>query len=133
MRDGGASTAADAAIDRRQFLRRATLTVGAASLMSLPVVARAARKRTPLRSRMPTRISWQLSTHGRRDCKACKSHAANRFYRKRSAADLDRAHPGCNCGIVQHPLPVATFNCLFAGNRDVFDRRSKPRNRCKGI
>jgi hypothetical protein len=133
MASGGMPVLAGLAIDRRQFLRRVTLTVGAASVMSLPVVARAARRRTPLRSRMPTRTAWQLSTHGRRGCGACKGHSANRFYRKRSAADLDRAHPGCNCGIVAHPLPVATFNCLFAGGRDVFDRRSKARNRCKGI
>jgi hypothetical protein len=69
-------------------------------------------------------LVYRLSTHQRRSCGACKAHGANRFYQTRTAADADRAHPGCNCSIVKHPLPRGRVVQMFREG-DVFDRRSR--------
>jgi hypothetical protein len=69
-------------------------------------------------------LVYRLSSHRRRTCGACKAHGANRFYKTRTAADTDRAHPGCNCSIVTQPLPRGLVAKLFR-HGDVFDRRSR--------
>jgi hypothetical protein len=54
-------------------------------------------------------------------CAACRSHAAHRRYRRRDAAERDRAHPGCHCQILPSPAEPAMAG-RFAG-RDVIDDR----------
>jgi hypothetical protein len=93
-------------IGRRAFLR---------------LVALAAEGR---RRKKKTKVVFRLSTHRRRTCKACKGHAANRFYRTRKAADKDRAHVGCNCGIVRQTIDRQLAKQYFKGRRKVFDLRS---------
>lgn len=113
-------------IGRRRILGLVGAT-GAASLLR-PVEALAGQREQGSTHRR-TDVAYRLSTHGRRVCGACKSHAANRFYRTAKKADGDRAHRGCNCAIVAHPLPAGTYHRFFAGKRDVWDRRWEPRSR----
>jgi hypothetical protein len=76
------------------------------------------------RKRKKTKRVFRLSTHRHRTCKACKAHAANRFYRTRKAADKDRAHAGCNCAIVTQTIARPLAKQYFKGRRKVFDLRS---------
>lgn len=47
-------------------------------------------------------------------CNACKAHARNRLFPTREAADRNRAHTGCNCGIVRRgKLPYVVWVGLF--------------------
>lgn len=102
---------------------------GAAGVLRPVDVLAGGRRRDHARRR--TETAYRLSTHGHRVCNACKGHAANRFYRTPRAADRDRAHKGCNCAVVPHPLPAGTYNRLFSGKRDVWDRRWEPQSRSR--
>ncbi|MGE3499336.1 MAG: hypothetical protein AB7N53_15730 [Candidatus Binatia bacterium] len=103
---------------RRQFLRLTAVSAGA-TLASLAVSACGGdSKKTPSRV-----TAFRLSTHGERTCGACKAHGANRFYRTREAADADRAHLGCNCKIVTHPISADRAKEYFRDG-DAFDKRS---------
>ena len=105
-------------IGRRTFL----LQLAALGLVAaLPVRALGAERRR----KKKTKVVFRLSTHGRRCCKACKGHAANRFYRTRRAADRDRAHVGCNCKIVEQTIARELAKQRFGGRRKVFDLRSE--------
>jgi hypothetical protein len=106
-------------IGRREFLRLAALAGLAAAL---PGSALAAERR---RKKKTTKVVYRLSTHARRCCKACKGHAANRFYRTRKAADKDRAHPGCNCAIVTQVIDRTLAKHYFKKRHKVFDLRSE--------
>lgn len=103
-------------IGRRAFLRLVALGLVAV----LPGQALAAERR-----KKKTKVVFRLSSHGRRNCKACKGHAANRFYRTRKAADGDRAHVGCNCPIVSQVIDRRLAKHYFKGRRKVFDLRSE--------
>jgi hypothetical protein len=98
-------------IGRREFLR--LLVLGAAALAPSPAFARRRKRK---------KVVFRLSTHGRRTCKACKAHAANRFYRTQEAADADRAHAGCNCAIVTQRIKRRLAKRYFEQG-DVFDPR----------
>jgi len=104
-------------IGRRAFLRLAAL--GLVALLPGSALAAEGRKR-----RKKTKLVYRLSTHRRRTCKACKGHAANRFYRSRRAANKDRAHAGCNCAIVAQTIDRRLAKQYFKGRRKVFDLRS---------
>lgn len=111
-------------IERRAFLR--LLAVGAVgAIAALPGASLAAEPRR--RKKKTTKTVFRLSTHARRCCKACKGHAANRFYRTRRAADKNRAHPGCNCAIVTQVIPRKLAKQYFKGRRRVHDLRSAGR------
>ena len=104
-------------IGRRAFLRLAAL--GLVALLPGSALAAEGRKR-----RKKTKLVYRLSSHRRRTCKACKAHAANRFYRSRRAANKDRAHAGCNCAIVTQTIDRRLAKQYFKGRRKVFDLRS---------
>ena len=102
--------------------RRAFLGLLASGLVALLPGAAASVER---RRKKTTKRVFRLSTHRRRTCKACKAHAANRFYRTRKAADKDRAHAGCNCAIVPQTIDRTLAKHYFEGRRKVFDLRSE--------
>jgi hypothetical protein len=104
-------------IGRRGFLRLVALGLVA----TLPGAALAAEGR---KRRKKTKVVFRLSTHSRRCCKACKGHAANRFYRSKRAANKDRAHAGCNCAIVTQTIERKLAKQYFKGRHKVFDLRS---------
>jgi len=67
---------------------------------------------------------FRLSTrHNRRPCKACLSHANNRFYLTAADADSNRAHPGCSCVVQARTIDTSTVARYFANGRKVFDLR----------
>jgi hypothetical protein len=104
-------------IGRRDFLRLAALG-GLAALLPGSALAAEGRRR-----KKTTKVVFRLSTHRRRTCKACKAHAANRFYRTHKAAGKDRAHAGCNCAIVKQVIDRQLAKQYFKGRRKVFDVR----------
>jgi hypothetical protein len=113
------SGASGPGVDRRSFLRRTVAGLGASALMSMPVVQHAEAA-----TRKKVRTAYRLSTHGRRECSACKIHAANRFYISADVANIDRAHRGCNCGIVTQDLVQSLWACFFRrGKAKVYDLR----------
>jgi hypothetical protein len=113
------SGAARTAVDRRAFLRRTVAGLGASALMSMPAVQHAEAA-----TRKKVKTAYRLSTHGRRECSACKIHAAKRFYISADIANTDRAHRGCNCGIVTQDLPQSLWSCYFRrGKAKVYDLR----------
>jgi hypothetical protein len=72
-------------------------------------------------------IIYHTSTRKRRSCGACKGHALNRIYSSRQAAEGDRAHPGCNCRIVEERINWRDYVRAFwpgsQGGEAVYDRR----------
>ena len=107
-------------LGRRQFLR---LSAVGAGVSVASVVASGCGCDSGATAAPGTASAFRLSTHGERTCGACKAHGANRFYRTREAADGNRAHPGCNCKIVTHPISTDRANGYFR-NGDVFDQRA---------
>jgi hypothetical protein len=102
--------------------RRAFLGLLASGLVALlPGSALGVQRRR----KKTTKVVFRLSTHRRRTCKACKGHAANRFYRTRKMAGKDRAHAGCNCAIVKQEIDRNLAKQYFKGRRKVFDLRSE--------
>lgn len=116
-------SATGATVARRVVLRRLTLGgLYTAAAASAPAVAHGT---TPGLPTVATRTAYRLSTRGRVSCRACRAHAANRYYRTPQAAADDRAHRGCNCAVVGHPLVVGTYNAYLNG-REVWDVRWGP-------
>jgi hypothetical protein len=108
---------------RRDVLRVAGGTTAAVVAAQASGVLPAQAANAPTRT---TRVVYRLSTLGQRACNACKAHDANRYYRTANAANLDRAHRGCNCVILSQSIPVSRWNRFFkqAGTtRTVFDLR----------
>ncbi len=72
-------------------------------------------------------IIYHTSTRRRKSCSACRGHAVNRIYSSRQAADVDRAHLGCNCRIVEEKIGWQDYLKAFwprsRGDIVVHDRR----------
>ncbi len=72
-------------------------------------------------------VIYHTSTRKRKSCNACKSHAANRIYSSRQAADNDRAHLACNCRIVEEQINWQNYAKAFwpesKGGAVIYDRR----------
>lgn len=72
-------------------------------------------------------VIYHTSTRKRRSCRACKKHAVNRIYTSRHLADGNRAHPGCNCRIVEERIGWQDYVKAFCpesqGGATVYDRR----------
>jgi len=114
----GSRSDAASRLDRRSFLQRTATGLGATAVFSIPGL-----KPGPVTKKKKL-TAYRLSTHGRRVCAACKNQAANRFYISSAAANTDRAHLGCNCGIVTQELKFRTWACYFRhGKSGVYDRR----------
>lgn len=103
-------------VTRRVFVRGLALGGLYVAATSAPAVA------LPPAS---TRTAYRLSSRGRVACRACRAHAASRYYRGPRDAAEDRAHRGCNCAVVGHPLVAGTYNAYFNGRR-VWDVRWGP-------
>lgn len=107
-------------MNRRQFLKAGAASAGA--MLSMTLSAGPAQGSHTTRGRRVT--VYRLSTHGRRDCGACKGHGANKVFRTREAADAHRAHLACNCRVVTQQVPFGLAVAWFRDG-DVFDRRSR--------
>lgn len=125
------STMGGSTIQRRRVLGLLGAAGAAGLLRPVEALARRSGEREQGSTHRKTKTAYRLSTHGHRVCNACKGHAANRFYRTPKAADGDRAHTGCNCAIVPHPLPAGTYHHFFAGKRDTWDARWEERSRSR--
>lgn len=72
-------------------------------------------------------IIYHTSSRRRSSCRACKSHAVNRMYSSVQAADDNRAHPGCNCRVVEERISWQNYVKAFwhdsRGGIIVYDRR----------
>ena len=72
-------------------------------------------------------VVYHTSSRRRRSCGACKSHAANRIYFSGQVAEADRAHPGCNCRVVEEQIGWEDYMKAFwpdsRGEKAVYDKR----------
>ena len=64
-------------------------------------------------------------------CNACLSHAQHKRFATAAAAEENRAHPGCNCAILETSESVENVVKMFGGNgrsvdRQVYDSRQSP-------
>lgn len=106
-----ASESLDQTSGRRRFLIRAgKVTAGAIALVWTPGVARADKARF---YKLDPGVNCDCTS-----CKACRRHARNKIFATRSAADLGRAHPGCDCQVVHETMPGTCFKGLFGPKGD---------------
>jgi len=72
-------------------------------------------------------VIYHTSTRKRKSCNACKSHAVNKIFASREAADILRAHRGCNCGIVKEEINWQYYTGAFGqtskASATVYDKR----------
>jgi len=72
-------------------------------------------------------VVYHTSTRKRKACNACKKHALNKIFSSREAADASRAHPGCNCRIVEENISWRNYAGAFGpsskGGAKVYDKR----------
>ncbi|HEX7277680.1 MAG TPA: hypothetical protein VF244_09935 [Acidimicrobiales bacterium] len=97
---------------RRDVLRLAGAAGVGTAVADLVVLAPAAGAK-PTSTSPSTRTVYRRSPLGRTTCNACKAHDANRYYRTATAAASDKPHPGCDCAIVSHKIPVNQWNAYF--------------------
>ena len=106
-------------ICRKQFLAGAAIGVAG---VALPAVARAAGKTRRPVFRLSPSAGICDGPRGTCACKACYGHT-NKLFPSISAADGNRAHPYCNCGIeTAAMIPYGTWVALFGNPRHI--RRS---------
>lgn len=65
-----------------------------------------------------TILVYRLQARGTKSCRACKVHHRYLVFLSRQLADINRAHPGCNCPIVQQPIKESVFLKLFPEGTD---------------
>jgi len=72
-------------------------------------------------------VVYHTSTRKKKACSACKKHALNKIFSSREAAEKSRAHPGCNCKIVEEKINrrnyVEAFGLSSKGGVKVYDKR----------
>ena len=82
---------------------------------------------TPAHTRKHQYVVYHTSTRKRKTCNACKQHALNKIFSSREAADASKAHPGCNCRIVEEKINwrnyVVAFRPNSKGGTKVYDKR----------
>ena len=136
-------------MNRRQFIR--TATGSAAGIVLGPVVLASCTSDAGVKTSASTQatgstgstastvtqptgtggtadaIVWRLSTRNQRSpCKACKAHAAHKYFASSQVATSARAHPGCTCEVLEQPTTTAQYEAWFtATSSEVFDDRRK--------
>lgn len=126
---------------RRGFLTRTGAAAGAlVATFGLPagVLADRRRNRRRIYKLAPEGHHYKCSasqqaTHNCQACNACQSHAKNKLFASRKAAEDEhhRAHPGCRCGVKRgRKLPHDVWHDLFhpqRGNDHVMVDKRDPR------
>lgn len=126
---------------RRSFLTRTGAAAGAlAATFGLPagVLADGGSHRKRVYKLAPDGSHYDCSAsqhavHDCHACKACQSHAKNKLFANRKAAEKERnrAHPGCRCGVKKgRKLPRDVWHDLFhpkSGNQHVVVDKRDPR------
>lgn len=59
-----------------------------------------------------TETVYRFQTRKARTCKACKNHSRYKVFMTHDAADQNRAHPGCNCRIVEQMVTKTYLGTL---------------------
>jgi hypothetical protein len=92
---------------RRDVLRLLLFSSAATSVVTVPAIADAKKKRKP------GKLVFRLQTRRHHSCNACKQHHRFTMFRTQALADANRAHPGCNCPITSYKLPIKPWKKLF--------------------
>jgi hypothetical protein len=112
-------------ISRERFLGGAV--VGLASLALPAVAGAAAEKQLPV-FRLSPQAGICDGPRGTCACKACYGHK-NKLFSSKGAADANRAHPHCNCGIEQAAMiPRGKWVALFGDPRHILRSSADLRN-----
>ena len=126
---------------RRSFLTGAGAAAGAlVATFGLPggVLADRGRHRKHVYKLAPDGSHYHCSAsqeaaHSCEACKACQSHAKNKLFASKKAAEDEhnRAHPGCRCGVKRgRKFPHDVWHDLFhpkSGNKHVVVDKRDPR------
>ncbi len=89
-------------LDRRGFGRAAVAGLAAATSAALGAGVSAASSRQRVEVyRLSSSWNEPVGKHRQTECgcRACRSHAENKIFFTRAAADTHRAHPGCHCQV----------------------------------
>jgi len=118
-------------LDRRAFGRATAAATAAAIVGTLGAgVAAAAGTQRTVVYRLAASWDAPAGRHGRTECgcRACRSHAENKIFFTRTAADSHRAHPGCHCTI-EAVTVAGSLADLRRSSRDgvSLDRRHSPK------
>jgi hypothetical protein len=110
---------ASAALTRRTLIAAGAATV-AAVVLTPPASSLAASADTFALDP----AGGSTCTTGCSSCRACQLHGANKMFRTQNAADLGRAHPGCDCAVATgQALSQGVWDNVFQSS-DMADRRS---------
>jgi hypothetical protein len=103
----------------RRDVLRALVACGAAVAAGMLATGEAAAEMVvPVSGKLGKRgrrTVYRLRTRNTRSCNACKLHHRYKIFTSKKAANLNRAHPGCNCPIVKQKIAVTRFKELFPG------------------
>jgi hypothetical protein len=96
-------------VSRKQFLAGAGVGIAA---IALPAVGHAAPARQLAVFRLNPAAGICDGSAGACACKACYGHT-NKLFPSASAADNNRAHLYCNCGVESGAIPYSKWVALF--------------------
>lgn len=71
---------------------------------------------------------YPMERGGLTKCRACLSHAEHKRFATREAAEANRAHAGCDCGLLMTAVSEEDYLRMFGGSagapdREIFDLR----------
>jgi hypothetical protein len=99
---------------RRQFLIASGTAAGGVGIALRSRPAGAAKERTLTLYRLTTTYPDSgLPCGGCHACRACQLHAANKLFSSEVAAEAGRAHPNCDCAILETEVSYTTWVRLF--------------------
>lgn len=88
-------------LSRREFIEKMT-ALGVATAV-IPIYACGESSK----NKAATDTVYRLKTRETKSCNACQKHQRYKVFLNYTAADNNRAHPGCNCPIVTQQIPSA--------------------------
>jgi hypothetical protein len=108
-------------LSRRAFAKYITASVAVGTALAHPAPSLAQTQPAEDKTRKVYSF-YPLENGALTPCKSCLSHAQHKRFATLEAADTNRAHPGCNCSILEETEPADTYYQLFGGTGDAVDR-----------
>ncbi len=97
-------------IKRRKLLEG--LTAAGIVAAVAPMLSCGSDSEAPPAADEPTVTVYRFQTLKSDRCNACKNHQHYKVFLDPATADVTRAHPGCNCRIVEQQMPLAYYESI---------------------
>ena len=94
-------------LKRRKFIKGVT-ALGIVTALAPLSSCGTGEEQAPQEDPVPT--VYRFQTRKSRACKYCRTHHRYLVFLDQTAADQNRAHPGCNCKIVTQKVTEAYYN-----------------------